>query len=392
MKIAIVHDYLNQMGGEEKVVEVFHDMFPSAPIFTSVYIPENVSSKFREANIQTSFVQKLPLVKKFARHYLMTYPYAFELFDFSDYDVVLSSSSAFAKGIITGPDTCHICYCHTPMRFAWQYYSYIQRERLSASLRLVLPYIVHRIRRWDEITANRVDHYVANSREVERRIRKYYKRNATVICPPVETDRFKVTTQDDGYFVIISRLLAYKRVDLAIEAANKLKVPLKIIGTGRDEKRLKELAGPTVDFVGRLSDDDVVDCLQRSRALIFTGLEEFCIVPVEAMACGKPVIAYGRGGALDTVAEGISGVFFEEQTVESLARAMESFNPDDYNPYRIRRHAETFDVTVFNRKMMMFIKDKLEQHKDQYGLHEPAMLQEGLAPISCNEISTSLTK
>ncbi len=380
MRIAIVHDYLNQMGGAEKVVEVFHSMYPSAPIHTSVYIPESVSDTFKTAEIKTSFMQKLPLVRKFARHYLATYPYAFEMFDFSDYDVVLSSSSAFAKGIITGPDTCHICYCHSPMRFAWQYFSYVKREKFNSLARLVLPYVVHRIRKWDEIAANRVDHYLANSREVERRIRKYYRRNATVICPPVETHRFKVSEQDDGYFVIMSRLLAYKRVDVAIETANKLKVPLKIIGSGRDEQRLKSLAGSTVEFLGRLSDNEVVDCLGRSRALIFPGLEDFGIVPLEAMACGKPVIAYGRGGALDSVLDGVTGMFFGEQTVESLAKAIESFDPTDYNPHRIREHAETFDVEVFKQKMDSYIRTKLAQHKEQYGVHSPTDYSEGLAP------------
>ncbi|MBI2841767.1 MAG: glycosyltransferase [Armatimonadetes bacterium] len=381
MKVAIVHDYLNQMGGAEKVVEVFHDMFPSSPIFTSVYIPEAVSERFREADIRTSFVQNLPLVRKLARHYLASYPYAFELFDFSGYDVVLSSSSAFAKGIITGPDTCHICYCHTPMRFAWDYHAYIERERFSAPVRFVLPYVVHRVRRWDEITANRVDHYIANSHEVERRIRKYYRRNARVISPPAETHRFRVTEQDDGYFVIISRLLAYKRLDIAIEAANMLHVPLKIVGTGRDEKRLKSLAGPTVEFVGRLVDGELVDCLQRSRALIFPGREDFGIVPVEAMACGKPVIAYGRGGALDTVIDGVTGVLFDDQTPDSLAEAIRLFRPDDFDPYTIRRHAEAFDVSVFHRKMMDFIEEMHDQHRTSYGAIEPARLEEGLARV-----------
>lgn len=381
MKIAIAHDYLNQMGGAEKVVEVFHDMYPSAPIYTSVYIPENVSSKFREADIKTSFMQKLPFVRKFSRHYLATYPYAFELFDFSDYDVVISSSSAFAKGVITGTDTCHICYCHTPMRFAWQYFTYIERERLSAPVRMILPYVVHRVRRWDEITSNRVDHYVANSHEVERRIRKFYRRNSAVIYPPVETGRFQVTGQDDGFFLIISRLLAYKRVDIAIQAANKLKIPLKIVGNGRDEKRLKKLAGPTVEFMGRLPDHEVVDCMQRCRALIFPGLEDFGIVPVEAMACGKPVIAYGRGGALDTVIDEVTGVFFNEQTPDSLAEAIVSFRPDDYDPHHVRQHAEAFDVSVFRHQMRAFIEEKYDQHRNQYGMPIPGQLQDGLAPV-----------
>lgn len=386
MKVAIVHDYLNQMGGAEKVVEVFHDMFPSSPIYTSVYFPEAVSAKFQGADIRTSFMQKLPFVRKFSRHYLATYPYAFELFDLSGYDVVLSSSSAFAKGIISQPDTCHICYCHTPMRFAWDYHSYIERERFSAPIRLILPYVVHRVRRWDEITINRVDHYVANSHEVERRIRKYYRRNAEVIFPPAETHRFEVTGQDDGYFVIISRLLAYKRIDIAIEAANMLRVPLKIVGYGRDAERLKRLAGPTVEFLGRLPAAELVDCLQRSRALVFPGREDFGIVPVEAMACGKPVIAYGKGGALDTVIDGVTGTLFYEHTPESLADAVSGFSPDDFDPYVIRRHAEKFDVTVFRRRMMDFIEEMFDQHKSQYRAPDPTGLGEGLAQMEMESV------
>lgn len=380
LKIAIAHDYLNQMGGAEKVVEVFHDMFPDAPIFTSVYDSDAVSKTFSEADVRTSFMQKLPLVRKYARHYLSAYPIAFELFDLSKYDVVLSSSSAFAKGVVTGPDTCHICYCHTPMRFAWNYHAYIERERLPSPVRMILPYFVHRARRWDELTANRVDHYVANSHEVERRIRKYYRRNAAVICPPVETDRFKVTGKDEGHFVIISRLLAYKRLDIAIEAANKLRVPLKIIGTGRDEERLKAMAGPTVEFTGRLSDEQVVDCLQRSRGLIFPGREDFGIVPLEAMACGKPVVAYGRGGALDSVIDGETGILFDEQTPDALAKAIKSLVPDEFDPQFIRRHAESFDVSMFRLRMRTFIQEKYEQHRTQYCAPDRSKMQTGLAP------------
>jgi glycosyltransferase involved in cell wall biosynthesis len=238
---------------------------------------------------------------------------------------------------------------------------------------------VHRVRRWDEITANRVDHYVANSHEVERRIRKFYRRNATVINPPVETDRFQVTGQDDGYFVMISRLLAYKRLDIGIEAANRLRLPLKIVGTGRDEKRLKKLAGPTVEFAGRLEDQALVDCLQRARALIFPGREDFGIVPVEAMACGKPVIAYARGGALDTVIDGVTGMFFGQPTWESLAQTLIMFRPEDYDPHVIRRHAEKFDVAVFRDKMEEFIEEKYYQHRAQFGSADPSVLTEAVA-------------
>ena len=360
MKLAIVHDFLNQMGGAEHVVKVFREIFPDAPIYTSIYVPSAVCPSFETADVRTSFMQRLPLIKKHARVYLPFYPFAFESFDLSEYDVVLSSSSSFAKGVITPPNTRHISYCYTPMRFAWKYHTYIEQEPISRLAKICLPYVIHRLRRWDEITSNRVDHYVAISDEVKKRIKKYYRRDATVIHPPVDISRFTVSEKDEGYYLILSRLLPYKRIDIAIQAFNSLRLPLKIVGKGRDLGRLQAMAGPTVEFLGRVSDDEIQKCLSECRALIFPGLEDFGLVPLEAMACGKPVIAYAAGGALETVSDRITGSFFHEQTPEAVARAVTDFDADGFDPQEIRRHAELFDVSVFKEQILRFVTEKYE--------------------------------
>lgn len=363
MKVAIVHDFLYQMGGAEHVVKIFREIFPDAPIYTSIYTPSTMCPSFRSADIRTSFMQRLPGLKKHARKYLPLYPYAFELFDFSEYDVVFSSSSSFAKGVITPPHTCHICYCYTPMRFAWNYHTYIEQEPFSRFTRICLPYLIHRLRRWDEITAQRVDHYIAISGEIKRRIWKYYRRDSTIIHPPVDTSKFKVSVKDEGYYLILSRLLPYKRIDVAIEAFNRLGLPLKIVGNGRDLERLQKLAGPTIEFLGRLPDDQVHECLRGCRALVFPGLEDFGLAPVEAMACGKPVLAYAAGGALETVRERVTGLFFYEQTPEAIVETVRNFDPDSFDAQEIRRHAELFDVSVFKEQILRFVTEKYHEHR-----------------------------
>ena len=368
MKLAIVHDFLAQMGGAEQVVKIFREIFPEAPIYTSIYIPSAVCPSFQTADIRTSFMQRLPFIKKHARRYLALYPYAFELFDLSEYEVVLSSSSSFAKGVITLPHTCHICYCYTPMRFVWNYHTYIEQEPFSRLTKLCLPYITHRLRRWDEITADRVDHYVAISGEVRRRIRKYYRRDATIIHPPVDVSKFTVSEKDGGYYLILSRLLPYKRIDIAIEAFNSLRLPLKIVGNGRDLERLQKLAGPTIEFLGRLPDDETQRCLRECRALVFPGLEDFGLAPLEAMACGKPVIAYAAGGALETVRDGVTGSFFYEQTADSLVGAIADFDAAQFDPWEIRRHAELFDVSVFKEQILHFVQQTYRAFRSASGL------------------------
>ncbi len=365
MKVALVHDYLNQMGGAERVVLAFHEIFPDAPIYTSIYDPKRVDAAFREMDIRTSFMQKLPLVKKHHQPFLPFYPFAMERLDLRGYDLVLSSSSAFGKGVITRPETMHICYCHTPMRWCWNYDEYVEREQLGRISRSILPFLITGLRVWDQASAMRVDHFIANSPVVAERIQKYYRRDAVVIPPPVDVSRFafEPERQPQDYFLIVSRFMPYKHIDLAIEACNRLQLPLVIIGSGRDEKRLKSIAGPTIHFMGRLSDAEVLHYYTHCRALILPGEEDFGITPLEAQASGRPVIAYGAGGALASVIDEVTGTFFHEQTVESLAAALASFDERKYDPQTIRNHALEFDVTRFYRRILQFIEAKLSEGK-----------------------------
>lgn len=365
MKVALVHDYLNQMGGAERVVMAFHDIFPDAPIYTSIYDPRRVDPAFQHMDVRTSFMQKLPLVTKHHQPYLPFYPFAMESLDLRGYDLVLSSSSAFGKGVITRPETMHICYCHTPMRWCWSYNEYVEREQLGKVARKVLPLLITGLRVWDQTSAMRVDHFIANSPVVAERIRKYYRRDAIVIPPPIEANRFTFdpSAQPEDYFLIVCRLIPYKRIDLAIGACNRLHLPLVIIGNGRDEERLKKMAGPTIRFMGRLSDDDVLQYFSHCRALLFPGEDDFGLTPLEAQASGRPVIAYGVGGALASVVDGSTGVFFHEQTVDSLASVLATFDEHSFDTQVIRNHALEFDMPRFRRRILQFIEAKMSEGK-----------------------------
>ncbi len=365
MKVALVHDYLNQMGGAERVVMAFHEIFPDAPIYTSIYDPQRVDPAFQKMNIRTSFMQKLPLVTRHHQPYLPFYPFAMESLDLRGYDLVLSSSSAFGKGVITRPETLHICYCHTPMRWCWNYDEYVEREHLGKVARSVLPLMITGLRIWDQTSAMRVDHFIANSPVVAERIRKYYRREAAYIPPPVDASRFPFDPAivPDDYFLILSRLVPYKRIDLAIQACNQLQLPLVIIGGGRDLDRLKQMAGPTIRFMGRLSDEEVIHYITHCRAFLFPGEEDFGITPLEAQACGRPVIAYGAGGALASIIDGITGRFFEEQTVESLTNVLATFDERLFASSVIRSHALEFDMPLFRRRILQFVEAKLSEGK-----------------------------
>ena len=365
MKVALVHDYLNQMGGAERVVMAFHEIFPDAPIYTAIYDSKRVDPAFQNMDIRTSFMQKFPLVTKHHQPYLPFYPFAMERLDLRGYDLVLSSSSAFGKGVITRPETMHICYCHTPMRWCWNYDEYVEREQLGKIARSILPFFITGLRTWDQSSSMRVDHFIANSPVVAERIRKYYRRDAVVIPPPVDASRFSFdpTAQPEDYFLIVSRLIPYKRIDLAIAACNKLQLPLVIIGGGRDLERLKKMAGPTIRFLGRLSDEEVHYYYAHCRAFLFPGEEDFGITPLEAQASGRPVIAYSAGGALASVIDGVTGVFFKEQTVESLTSVLEAFDEHKFDPQTMRNHALEFDMPRFHRRILQFIQAKMSAGK-----------------------------
>ena len=326
MKIAIVHDFLNQYGGAEKVIEALHDVFPYAPIYTSVYIPENMPECFSKMDVRTSFMQKLPFLKKHFKKYLMLYPKAMESFDLSEYDVVLSSSSAFAKGVRLKPKTLYICYCYSPMRFVWDYQSYIEKERFNWVTVKVLPFFIERLRKWDLKTNSGVNNFIAISKHIQNRITKCYGLDSDIIYPPVSTELFSIANEVKDYFLVVSRINAYKRVDIVIDAFNKLGLPLRIIGDGPCRKQLQKISNPNIQFLGKVDTDKLVSNYRHCRALIFPGNEDFGIVPVEAQACGRPVIAYGAGGALETVIENITGLFFSSLTSESLIETIQKFD------------------------------------------------------------------
>lgn len=368
MRIALVHDWLNQMGGAEGVLENLVALFPSAPLYTSIYRPEVMPDHYRQWDIRTSWMDKLPLVKRHHQSFLPLYPLAFEALDLSGYDVVLSNKSGFCHGVITPPETLHICYCLSPTRYVWRHDDYLRREGLGRLPRAALTPVLSVLRLWDRVAADRVDRFVAISAEIQRRVRKYYRRDSEIIYPPVDTSRFAPTASHEDYFLVVGRQVPYKRIDLAVRACSELRLPLKVGGSGRDQERLRSMAGPTVEFLGWVSDEALPELVARCRAFLFPGAEDFGIAPLEAMAAGRPVIAYAYGGALDTVVEGVSGTLFHEQTVESLTRALQRFDAGAYDPAAIRAHAERFDTTVFRQRMTAFIAEAWEEHEHGAGL------------------------
>ena len=359
MKVAIIHEWLTIYGGSERVVEQLLKIYPQADIFTTVYHEKNMGHIFPKEKVHTSFMQGIPFSKKFYTKMLHLMPRAFESFDLSEYDLVLSSSHSCAKGVITSAETTHISYIHTPMRYAWDlYHDYLKASGFIT--RMAMKKILPKIRQWDALSALRVDKFVANSSIVKKRINKVYRRDAEVIYPPVNTDFFVPNNKDpEDFFLILSRFIPYKKIDLAIEACNKLGKRLIILGTGPQEKELKNIAGPTIEFTGRLSDEESRGYYQRCKAFLFPGYEDFGITPVEAQACGRPVIAYGKGGALDSVISEKTGVFFPEQTVESMISGIEKFKKINFNATEIRKHAESYSNKEFIRKMTKFINSSL---------------------------------
>jgi glycosyltransferase involved in cell wall biosynthesis len=359
MRTALVHDWLNQLGGAEDVLETFVSLFPNAPLYTSLYWREKMPVHWQNWDIRPSFIDKLPLAHRKQQLYFPLYPFAFEQFDFSGYDLVLSNKSGFCHGVITGPETVHICYCLTPTRYVWRYHQYAQRENLSWATRLALQPFLTFLRQWDRLAADRVDHFIAISQEIQRRIAKVYRRESTIIYPPVDTNRFEPVNKPDDYYLFVGRLVPYRRLDLLIEAFNQLQRPLIIVGDGRDRPKLEALAQDNISFLGYVPDGDLPELLARCRAFIFPGEEDFGIAPLQAMAAGRPVIAYAAGGALDTIIPG-TGTLFAEQSVAAIIKAVEQFDREQVSPAFIRAHAEQFDRAVFERRMMAFIEQKMD--------------------------------
>lgn len=354
-KIALVHDYFIQMGGAERVAAAMHDSFPTAPMYTTVALPHRLPPELRSADIRTSAMQWLPGIENRFRQYFMLYPFAVEQFDLSEFDLILSSSSGYAKGVRRRPDAVHVCYCHTPMRWVWRYEDYVERESFGSAARSVLPFALWGLRKWDLRAAQQPNYYIANSQLVANRIKQVYGREAVVIPPPIEVDRFHPTSDVDDYYLVLSRLVPYKRIDLAIEACKKLDRRLLIVGDGPDRARLEKLAGPRTEFLGRQPDRQVAQYASRCRALLFTGEEDFGMVPLEVNAAGRPVIAYRGGGAMETVVEGITGLFFDKPESSALVEAMEEFESRIWNQTLLRQHAEKFDQKVFAYRVLQFL-------------------------------------
>ena len=361
MRTAIVHYWLVKMRGGEKVLELLCDIFPEADVFTLVYDQASVSAKISRHKITTSFIQKLPLGRKKYRQYLPLHPLAIEQFNLSNYDLVISSESGIAKGVILPPTTCHICYCHSPMRYLWNMY-HEYRQTLSTSKRILWAVVSNYMRQWDYVNSQRVNYFIANSRNTQSRIKKYYSRESQVIYPPVDFSRFR-TNPSEHFYLLLGQLEHYKKADLAIRAFNRSRKKLVVIGDGPQKKQLAGIAGPTVTLLGQQSDEQVVDYFSKCKAFIFPGEEDFGITPLEAMASGKPVIAYGRGGALETVVDGKTGVFFHEPTEASLIDAVEKAESIDWNANQIREHSRQFDTGIAKKRLERFITKKYEEFR-----------------------------
>jgi glycosyltransferase involved in cell wall biosynthesis len=354
LRVALVHDYLFEQGGAENVVEVFCELFPNAPLFTSIWDHATVSPAFATRDVRTSFMQKLIRRKRYAKALLPLYPLAFEQFDFAGFDLVLSSSSGFAKDIRPGARAVHVCYCHTPARFLWDFGNYLKVGGVGLMGKLAQP-LIGPLRWWDRHTVARVDTFVANSRNTAARIQRIYGRASTVIYPPIDLRQWYISETVEDYYLVVSRLLPYKRIDIVIEAFNRLGKPLVIVGAGPDMRRLQYMAGAQVHFLGRVPRERLHQLYARAAALILPGAEDLGLTALEAQASGRPVIAYGAGGALETVVDGVTGRFFTEQTATSLLATLAQFNPAGYDPQQLRRHAAAFDKGAFKQRIAALI-------------------------------------
>ena len=348
-RVALVHDFLLDLRGAERVFLAMCDIWPDADVFTAVYDEEGTEGRFAHRNVQATFLQRLRPTANSFRALLPFYPAAIESLDLSDYDLIVSSSSAWAQGVIPGPGAVHVCYSHNPFRYAWNDRDRTLAERRDPVSRAVLRRLFHRWRQWDWIAAQRVDAYVANSRVTQGRIRSYFGRESSIVHPPVETARFS-PGRADGYYLVLSELMPHKRIDMAVHAFNRLRLPLVVAGDGPDMRRLRRMAGPSVTFAGRVSDEHVARLLEGCRALIVTAVEEFGIAAVEAQAAGRPVISVAAGGALETVVEGVTGTFWSGGP-EDLAQVVRGFDTDAVDPLKCVESARRFDVQVFKRTL-----------------------------------------
>jgi glycosyltransferase involved in cell wall biosynthesis len=368
MKTALVHDWLVGIGGAEKVLQSLHEIFPS-PIFCLLRDEKELQdSYFQNRDIHSSFIQKLPFAKSKYRFYLPFFPIAMEQFDLSGFDLVISSSHAVAKGVLTHGDQLHICYCHTPMRYAWDlYHQYLHEDNLSRGMKGVFAKLfLHYLRLWDFQSSSRVDAYVANSQFVAKRIKKIYGRESQVIYPPVDVEKFAFCPQKEDFYLTASRMVPYKKMDLIVEAFSQMpKKKLVVIGDGPDFDKIKARAKGNIEMLGYQSDVVLKEYLQKAKAFVFAALEDFGILPVEAQSCGTPVIAFGKGAVKETVIEGETGLFFLEQERQSLIQAIHFFEEKSFDPYRIRQNAEKFSQERFKREFREFVDRKLQNLREK---------------------------
>lgn len=361
MKVALVYDRVNKWGGAERLLLLLHQIWPEAPLYTAVYNPQTAPWA-RKFKIISSFLQKFPFAK--VRHEVYPYlmPVAFESFDFGEYDVVISVTSEAAKGIITKPETLHLCYCLTPTRYLWSGYEDYFRNK---TLRFLARPIVAYLRTWGKIASQRPDAYLAISKNIQKRIKKYYRRDSKVIYPPVDTEKWQPIVEDKvaDYFLVVSRLVTYKKIDLVVRVFNQLNLPLKIVGVGREETKLKRMARGNVQFLGHLTDNQLLGYYQKCHAVIFPQEEDFGLVPLEAQSCGRPVIAYRSGGALETVIEGKTGLFFEKQREKELISAIKKSKNLKFSPQVCRTNALCFSQKIFRKEMKRLMEEKWQKMK-----------------------------
>ena len=373
MKVALVHDHLTQNGGAERVLEAMQAIWPEAPTFTLLYDKERLGQTFGHREIRTSFLQNIPFAQKKTRWLLPLMPSATEAYDLSEFDVIVSSSSAFSKGVIAPNHALHISYCHTPTRYLWSdTHSYVEDLHAPKFIKRLLPPILSRLRTWDQLAAQRVDHFIANSDTVARRIEKYYKRESQVITPPVNTHEFSISERPKNYFLAGGRIVSYKRFDLIIYAFNNLNLPLKIFGIGPASQELQRKAGDNIEFLGRVSDDERARLFADSIAYIHPQEEDFGITPVESMAAGRPVIAYRKGGATETVIDHVTGVFFDHQEWESLADAVMHFDEKKFDSIAIRKHAQQYSLERFQKELKTDVVQKFQDFQRHHLGHLPS--------------------
>jgi glycosyltransferase involved in cell wall biosynthesis len=371
LKLALVHDWLTGMRGGEKCLEILCELYPNADLYTLIYVKNQLSPVIERMNIKTSFIQRIPMASKYYRYYLPLFPTAIEQFDLKGYDLVVSTSHCVAKGILPVPDSLHISYCFTPMRYVWDmHFEYFKKSHFGFK-KIFVPFLSNYLRMWDVTSSHRVDFFVAISRHVQKRIKKFYGRESIVIYPPVDCDFFQPLPNSDqqgNYFLMVTAFAPYKSIDLVIQAFNRLGKPLLIIGDGQERRKLEKLAKKNIEFLGWQSNEEVKNYYGGCKAFIFPGEEDFGIAPVEAQACGKPVIAYGRGGVLESVIpfpkENPTGVFFDHPAPESLIQAIDLFerNIDQFDSRQIRRNALQFHKNNFRDKIRSFIDEKYKEH------------------------------